>query len=199
MPAPQQAFDTAATSALGPYLAELNKWKAAYNLTAVRKPHEMVVRHILDSLTAIPYLRGSRILDAGTGAGLPGIPLAVCCADRQFTLLDSNGKKVRFVQHAVATMGLTNIDVVQARAETFQPGESFDCVISRAFCSLAEFVANSAHLLAPDGCLLAMKGRRPDAELAALPAGWTAVAVDPVTVPGLTGERHMVVLEATRA
>lgn len=176
------------------YLAELNKWNAAYNLTAVRNPADMVARHILDSLTVLPYLRGKRILDAGTGAGLPGIPLALSCPDRQFTLLDSNGKKVRFVQHAVATLRLHNVDVVQARAETLKPDAAYDCVVSRAFCSLADFVANSAHLLLPGGCLLAMKGRRPDAELATLPAGWRAAAVDPVAVPGLDGERHIVVL-----
>jgi 16S rRNA (guanine527-N7)-methyltransferase len=179
------------------YLAQLTKWNTAYNLTAVREPREMVVRHILDSLAAAPFLRGSRIIDVGTGAGLPGIPLALLYPDRQFTLLDSNGKKIRFVQHVTRELGLTNVLPVQARAEAYEPNHSFDTVISRAFTALADFVANSGHLVGAGGCLLAMKGKIPDAELAALPSDWRATRIDVLQVPGLDAERHAIVLELT--
>ena len=179
------------------YLAQLTKWNTAYNLTAVREPREMVVRHILDSLAAAPFLRGSRIIDVGTGAGLPGIPLALLYPDRQFTLLDSNGKKIRFVQHVTRELGLTNVLPVQARAEAYEPNHSFDTVISRAFTALADFVANSGHLVGAGGCLLAMKGKIPDAELAALPSDWRATRIEVLQVPGLDAERHAIVLEPT--
>jgi len=179
------------------YLAQLTKWNKAYNLTAVREPREMVVRHILDSLAAAPFLRGSRIIDVGTGAGLPGIPLALLYPDRQFTLLDSNGKKIRFVQHVTRELGLTNVLPVQARAEAYEPNHSFDTVISRAFTALADFVANSGHLVGAGGCLLAMKGKIPDAELAALPGDWRATRIEVLQVPGLDAERHAIVLEPT--
>jgi 16S rRNA (guanine527-N7)-methyltransferase len=177
------------------YLGELAKWNKAYNLTAVRDPQQMVVRHIFDSLTAAPLLRGTRILDAGTGAGLPGIPLALCYPDRQFTLLDSNGKKIRFVQHVAGELGLKNILPVQARVESYECEERFDTVISRAFTALADFVSNSGHLLKPAGCLLAMKGKLPQAELRALPPGWHATNIESVNVPGLDAERHIIALE----
>jgi 16S rRNA (guanine527-N7)-methyltransferase len=177
------------------YLGELAKWNKAYNLTAVRDPQQMVVRHIFDSLTAAPLLRGTRILDAGTGAGLPGIPLALCYPDRQFTLLDSNGKKIRFVQHVAGELGLKNIQPVQVRVESYECEERFDTVISRAFTALADFVSNSGHLLKPAGCLLAMKGKLPQAELRALPPGWHAANIESVNVPGLDAERHIIVLE----
>jgi 16S rRNA (guanine527-N7)-methyltransferase len=177
------------------YLGELAKWNKAYNLTAVRDPQQMVVRHIFDSLTAAPLLRGTRILDAGTGAGLPGIPLALCYPDRQFTLLDSNGKKIRFVQHVAGELGLKNIQPVQVRVESYECEERFDTVISRAFTALADFVFNSGHLLKPAGCLLAMKGKLPQAELRALPPGWHATNIESVNVPGLDAERHIIVLE----
>lgn len=179
------------------YLAQLTKWNTAYNLTAVREPREMVVRHILDSLAAAPFLRGSRIIDVGTGAGLPGIPLALLYPDRQFTLLDSNGKKIRFVQHVTRELGLTNVLPVQTRAEAYEPEHKFDTVISRAFTALADFVANSGHLVGAGGCLLAMKGKIPDAELAALPSDWRATRIDVLQVPGLDAERHAIVLEPT--
>ncbi len=178
------------------YLGELAKWNKAYNLTAVRDPQEMVVRHILDSLSAAPLLRGTRILDAGTGAGLPGIPLALCYPDRQFTLLDSNGKKIRFVQHVAGELGLTNILPVQVRVESYEIEERFDTIISRAFTVLADFVSNSGHLIKSDGCLLAMKGKLPQAELQALPHDWQATNIESVNVPGLAAERHIIVLEA---
>jgi 16S rRNA (guanine527-N7)-methyltransferase len=182
------------TDKLVTYLAELHKWNRAYNLTAVRDPDQMLTRHVFDSLIALPWVTGQRLADVGTGAGLPGIPLAVCHPDKVFTLIDSNGKKTRFVEHAVARLGLDNVMVVQARAESFAPTEPFDSVFSRAFASLAEFVTSCGGLLEPDGRLVAMKGRYPDAEIAALPAGWSVESAEPVTAPGQTGERHIVVL-----
>ena len=177
------------------YLRELNKWNRAYNLTAVRDPQEMVSRHLLDSLTAHPFLRGSRILDVGTGAGLPGIPLALANPDRRFFLLDSNGKKTRFVQHAIGVLGLDNVTVVQARVEQWETTDLFDTVISRAFSSLQEFVSNAGRFVARDGCLLAMKGKYPADEITALPNNWSATLTEKVTVPGLDAERHFVILE----
>ena len=181
------------------FLGELTKWNKAYNLTAVRDPQQMVIRHIFDSLVAAPLLRGKRILDAGTGAGLPGIPLALCYPDKQFTLLDSNGKKIRFVQHVVGELGLSNVVPVQARAESYVPDQLFDTVISRAFTALADFIANSGRLTNPGGCLLAMKGKIPDAELRALPEDWQATDIAALRVPGLQAERHIVVLEPISA
>ena len=180
------------------YLSELTKWNKAYNLTAVRDPRDMVVRHIFDSLSAAPWLRGTRIIDVGTGAGLPGIPLALCYPDRQFTLLDSNGKKVRFVQHVAGELGLTNVLPVQNRAESYEPEQPFDTVISRAFTALADFVSSSGRLIQSQGCLLAMKGKRPEAELQNLPTGWNATSVASINVPGLEAQRHIIVLESAQ-
>lgn len=177
------------------YLALLAKWNRAYNLTSIDDPEDMVVRHILDSLAARPWLAGTTVLDAGTGAGLPGIPLALVEPGRRFTLVDSVGKKIRFVEQAVGELGLANATPVQARLEQWQPATAFDTVICRAFASLAEFAAACGRFVAPGGRLVALKGRRPDAELAALPAPWRASAVDAVAVPGLDAERHVVVLE----
>ncbi len=180
------------------YLAELHKWNQAYNLTAVREPREMVPRHVFDSLSALPFVGGSRIVDIGTGAGLPGIPLALCFPHVQFTLLDANGKKTRFVQHAVNRLGLRNVTVVQARIEAFRPEPRFDAAISRAFASLQDFVAGCAHAVIPGGRLIAMKGRYPDAELAALATartGWQVSQSTSVAVPELDGERHILVLQ----
>ncbi len=180
------------------YLAELHKWNQTYNLTAVREPRQMVPRHIFDSLSALPFVSGARIADIGTGAGLPGIPLALCFPDIHFTLLDANGKKTRFVQHAVNSLGLQNVMVEQARIETFRPEPLFDAAISRAFASLQDFVAGCAHAVTPGGRLIAMKGRYPDAELAALATaqtGWQLSQSTSVVVPELAGERHILVLQ----
>ena len=176
-------------------LALLDKWNRAFNLTAVRDPHEMVARHILDSLSVKPFLSGASILDVGTGAGFPGLVLAVADPDRQFCLLDSGVKKVRFVRHAVAELGLGNVQVEHSRVEQYVPVIPFDTVVCRAFSSLAEFVSSCAALAAADGRLVAMKGRMPRDEIAALPSTWSVVQAEPVTVPGLSGERHIIVLE----
>ena len=176
------------------YLAELHKWNRAYNLTAVRDPLEMLPKHIFDSLTALPFAVGENIADAGTGAGLPGIPLALCYPQKRFTLLDSNGKKTRFVERVARQLQLTNVDVMQTRAEAYQPDALFDTVLCRAFTSLASFVERCAGMLAADGRLVAMKGRYPEDEVAELPSGWQVEHSEPVSVHGLDGERHIVVL-----
>jgi 16S rRNA (guanine527-N7)-methyltransferase len=177
------------------YLRELHKWNKAYNLTAVRNPAAMASRHILDALAMQPYLRGTRMLDVGTGAGLPGIPLALANPDNQFTLLDSNGKKIRFVQHVVGELGIDNVVPVQARVESWKAPGEFDTIVSRAFSSLADFINSSGRLLAPGGCLLAMKGKLPQEEIAALPAGWQVTGSFVIDVPGLDAERHALVLQ----
>lgn len=180
---------------LARYLRLLEKWNRAYNLTAVRESEAMVRLHVLDSLAARPWLAGSAVLDVGTGAGLPGLPLALVEPQRWFTLLDANGKKIRFVRHVLAELAPGNVGAEQARAEQFVPPDPFDTVISRAFASLAEFTTRCGGLVAAGGRLVAMKGRRPDRELEALPPGWRATAVEPVTVPGVDAARHIVVIE----
>lgn len=177
------------------YLRLLEKWNRAYNLTAVREPAQMVDLHILDSLTARPFLHGNTVLDVGSGAGLPGIPLALFEPQRSFTLLDSGGKKTRFMRHAVAELGLQNVDVVDARAEAFDAEAGFDTVICRAFNALRDFVLGCGRLAASGGRLVAMKGRLPDEELSVLPVGWIASSAEPVNIPGLDVRRHIIVLE----
>jgi 16S rRNA (guanine527-N7)-methyltransferase len=187
--------DTALTSAMVRYLALLQNWNRAYNLTSVTELDDMAVRHILDSVTARPYLSGGAILDAGTGAGLPGIPLAMLDPGWQFTLLDSVGKKMRFLHQAVAELGLPNISLAQARLESWQTADRFDTVICRAVTTLGDFAALCGRFLAPAGRLVAMKGRHPAAEIAAVALPWRVTGVHRVTVPGLDAERHIVVLE----
>lgn len=181
------------------YVALLSRWNRAFNLTSVRDPDQMVTRHLLDSLAALPWLRGSRIVDVGTGAGLPGIPLAIANPERQFVLLDSNGKKTRFVTQAVADLGLANVRVARSRAEQYRADPGFDCAISRAFASVGELVTQAGQLCVPGGRILAMKGVYPMAELDNVPPGFELVEVAPLQVPGLEGDRHMVVLECGSA
>lgn len=178
--------------ALVDYLALLHRWNRAFNLSAVREPREMVTRHLLDSLTPLPYLEGEQLLDVGTGAGLPGIPLALCRPDLQVTLLDTNSKKVRFLRQAVAELPLSNVSVVGTRVEQWHPEQRFDTIIARAYARMDGFVADSLHLLAPGGQFLAMKGRfDADAETAALPQEWQ-YTVNPLHVPGLDATRTLV-------
>ena len=172
----------------------LAKWNAAYNLTAVRDPEEMVTRHLLDSLVLLPYVQGPRVLDIGTGPGLPGIPLAVARPDCAFTLLDANAKKTRFVTQAVGELGLKNVEVVQTRVENYRPVEKFDTLVARAFSSIADMLKNAQHLCAPGGRFLALKGVYPEAELAAIPAGYAVSEVVALKVPGLEAARHLAII-----
>lgn len=177
------------------YLGELVLWNKAYNLTAVREPAEMVTRHLLDSLVVLPHVEG-RVVDVGTGAGLPGIPLALANPALHVTLLDSNGKKARFLRHAQRTLPLTNVEVVEARAEAFVPPALFDTVISRAFAALPDFLAATARLGAKNGRWLAMKGKLDAQELAEVPPGFRVEQEVQLKVPGLDEERHLII--ATR-
>lgn len=172
------------------YVGLLAKWNAAYNLTAVRDPEQMVVKHVLDSLSILPHVPDGTLIDVGTGGGLPGFVLAVVKPGLKVTLLDSNGKKVRFLRQAIADLGVTNALAVQSRVEAFE--ERFDVVTSRAFATLADMVNGSEQLLAEQGEFLAMKGLRPDEEIAALPAGFVVRDVTPLRVPFLNEERHLV-------
>ncbi|HSC48592.1 MAG TPA: 16S rRNA (guanine(527)-N(7))-methyltransferase RsmG [Gammaproteobacteria bacterium] len=173
----------------------LQKWNRAYNLTAVRDPEEMLVKHVLDSLAVLPYVVHGPVLDVGTGAGLPGIPLAVAQPDMQFTLLDGNGKKARFVTHAAGALGLANVTAVQSRVEDYRPESGFATVLSRAFASLGDFLRLAGHAAAPGGRLLAMKGAHPEQELADIPAGYKLLGVHTLEVPGLKAERCVVEIE----
>jgi 16S rRNA (guanine527-N7)-methyltransferase len=179
---------------LAAYLALLVRWNATYNLTAVRDPVEMIPRHVLDSLAVAPWLAGPRIVDVGTGAGLPGIPLALLRPGDSFTLVDSAGKRTRFLRHAVARLGLDNVEIVDARVQDYDGGSGFDTVVSRAFAAVADFVAAAGHLRRPGGHLLAMKGALPADELRVLPTGWRIEAIGRLAVPGLKAERHAVLL-----
>jgi 16S rRNA (guanine527-N7)-methyltransferase len=172
----------------------LEKGNAAFNLTAIRDRPGMLQKHVLDSLTLQPYLCGERIADVGTGAGYPGLPLAVMNPARRFTLIEGTGKKARFVAATIDDLKLDNVEILHERAEKFRPLRLFDNVLARALSSLADFTANAGHLCAPTGRLFAMKGKRPDSEIAALPKAFRVVAVHRVRVPGLDDERHIVEL-----
>ena len=176
------------------YAAFLEKWNRTYSLTALRDPKLAVSHHLLDSLAIMPYVSASTLLDVGSGGGQPGIPLAIARPDLAVTLLDSNGKKTAFLQQAVIELGLKNVQVVTARVEEFKPVAPFAAITSRAFAELADFVGLTRHLLAPGGEWLAMKGQRPVAEMNKLPAGVSVTAVHRLLVPGVDGERHLVVM-----
>jgi 16S rRNA (guanine527-N7)-methyltransferase len=179
------------------YLAMLVKWNKAFNLTAVRTPAEMVSRHLLDSLAVVPHLHGQCIIDVGSGAGLPGIPLALAFPQREFVLLDSNSKKTRFLTQLRAELGLANLSVVHSRVEDYRPSPGFDCVISRAYASIADILSSSGHLLIEGGEFLAMKGGLPEQELMALPPGWRLLEQLRLQVPGLEQEqRHLLRIAA---
>lgn len=177
------------------YLALLEKWNQVYNLTAIRDVGKMVSGHLLDCLSVVPYLTGSRMLDAGSGAGFPGIPVAVARPDIQVALLDSNQKKAAFLRQAVADLQLKNATVVCERVEAWHAGEKFDFIISRAFAEIAEFIALTKHLLAPRGVFAAMKGVYPFEEIERLPPEFRVRQARAVSVPGLEGERHLVLIE----
>lgn len=181
------------------YLALIEKWNKAYNLTAVREPQKMLTHHLLDSLAVLPHLRGPRVLDVGTGAGLPGIPLALARPDWQFTLLDSNHKKTTFLRQAVIELQLGNVEVACDRVEAWAAPQPFNTVVSRAFSDVAEFIALAGRLCAKDGVVIAMKGVYPHEELAQLPQAFRLCGVVPLQVPGLGAERHAALLQPAEA
>ncbi|MCL6712748.1 16S rRNA (guanine(527)-N(7))-methyltransferase RsmG [Pseudomonas sp. R2.Fl] len=181
------------------YLALLHRWNRTYNLTAIRDPAEMVTRHLLDSLAMHAHVAEGSLADLGTGPGLPGIPLAITHPGLRVTLVESNGKKARFMREAVRQLGLANARVAESRAEALGEPAAYDNLTARAMDTLAGIIAVGGHLLKPGGALLAMKGVRPDEEIAALPPGWRAEAIHPLRVPGLVGERHLVVVRKTGA
>ncbi len=174
------------------YLALLAKWNKAYNLTAIRDEVQMVTRHLLDSLAISGHITGERLIDVGSGAGLPGVPLAIVFPHREFLLVDSNGKKTRFLFQVKTALRLDNMEVCQARVETLQVSRPFDTVLSRAFASLPDMIRDCRHLLAPEGRLLAMKGAYPTQELESVGKTGASVAVHSITVPGLDEQRHLV-------
>jgi 16S rRNA (guanine527-N7)-methyltransferase len=180
------------------YLALIRKWNQVHNLTAVREPEAMLVRHLLDSLAILPHVAGPRIADVGSGAGLPGIPLALARPEWRVTLVETNHKKTAFLQQARIELDLKNVEVMTERVENFHPVDGFDVVISRAFSDLADFAGLAGHLCAPGnggGRLVAMKGVYPHEELAQLPAQFMVEKILPVTVPGLEAERHLVLIK----
>lgn len=178
------------------YVRLLHKWNKAYNLTSVRHPDEMVVKHILDSLVVSPHLKGQQFIDVGTGPGLPGIPLAIANPDKQFTLLDSLGKRIRFIRQVLHELGLTNVTPVQSRVEDFTPEHGFDAVLSRAFASMSDMVSWCHHLPHAQGCFYALKGQVDQQEIDALPTDCSVTDIKALKVPGLEGARHLVILRA---
>ncbi|MDX1554831.1 MAG: 16S rRNA (guanine(527)-N(7))-methyltransferase RsmG [Xanthomonadales bacterium] len=187
------ADDVARIGRIEAHLEELQRWNRAYNLTSIDDPSEMAIRHVLDSLVVAPWVHG-RVLDVGSGAGFPGIPLAIMDTELDVTLLDRTAKKVRFLSHVARHLELPNVEAVHARVEDYSALAPFDVVISRAFAALEDYAAMTRHLLGPRSRLLAMKGKRPEAELAGLP-GWVGVeAVEKLAVPGLHEDRHLVIM-----
>jgi 16S rRNA (guanine527-N7)-methyltransferase len=186
------ATDSASQERLLAYLELMIKWNRAYNLTAVREPQQMVTRHLLDSLAIAPFVHGQRLIDVGTGGGLPGVPLSILFPERECHLLDSNGKKTRFLFQVKTALGLDNMTVHQARVESFKSESPFDAVLSRAFASLQDMVDGCHHLLAPKGHFLAMKGAHPGEEIIAVEDRCQLEAVHSLVVPGLGEQRHLV-------
>lgn len=175
------------------YLELMQKWNKAYNLTAIRDPQQMLVRHLLDSLAVVPYIRSTELIDVGSGGGLPGIPVSILLPQQTITTLDSNSKKTRFQNQVRIELGLTNLEVIHGRVEALE-NRHFRQVISRAFASINDMVRLSQALLAEKGVFLAMKGRYPDAELAELPSQYCLQQSYELHVPGLAEERHLLVL-----
>jgi 16S rRNA (guanine527-N7)-methyltransferase len=174
------------------YLNLLVRWNAAYNLTAVREPEQMVTRHLLDSLAVLPLVQGMSLADLGSGAGLPGVPLAVALPDIQVTLVDSNGKKARFLREVARALPLPNVRVAQMRAQDLRG--SFDCITARALAGLPEMLEWGGHLLAPQGIWLALKGKADETRSLQVPAGFHIEAVHRLDVPGLDAERHVIAI-----
>ena len=175
-------------------LDELERWNRTYNLTAITKREDMVTHHLLDSLAVSPELQGTTIADVGTGAGFPGLPLAVLNPERRFTLIDSAGKKIRFVSHVAHALGLTNVEALHVRVESLRPEKPFDTVVTRAFAPLPEMLEKVAPLCGPATHVLAMKGKWPREEIAAIPVGWRVVSSRDLAVPGLKESRCAILL-----
>jgi 16S rRNA (guanine527-N7)-methyltransferase len=191
----EQTYPDGTAEKLAGLLSELEKWNRRINLTAIRDPKDMVAGHILDSLVARPLLEGESVLDVGTGPGFPGLPLAISEPDRQFTLLDSNNKKIMFVQHVAGLLGLGNVTAVKGRGEDYDPGQRFDTVIARALATLPRLMDIAGHHVGEDGVFVALKGRYPAEELAQMSGTPWDHAVTELVVPGLEkGSRHAVLL-----
>ena len=189
------ALSSQEQAALMAYLELLQKWNKAYNLTAIRDPEAMVSLHLLDSLALVPFVReGGSIIDVGTGPGLPGIILAIMYPEKPFTLLDSNGKKTRFLFQVKTALSLDNVTIVNERVEAYHPEQAFDMITSRAFASLADMVHWCQHLRTDRGCFLAMKGQYPEAEIAELEGRFVVTQAHKLCVPGVDGERHVLQL-----
>jgi 16S rRNA (guanine527-N7)-methyltransferase len=192
------SLDPGAVDRLERLLDELSRWNEAYNLTAIVDRPRMITHHLLDSLSVHAEVRGHAVADVGTGAGFPGLPLAIAAPDRRYTLVDSNNKKVRFVGHACRTLGLSNVDAVHGRVENLRGFQPFDTVVARAFAALPEILAKVAPLCGPLTRVLAMKGRCPDDEIAAVPPEWRICEARALEVPGLDEARTLVIIERDR-
>ena len=191
--------DDSAQSALLAYLALLEKWNRTHNLTAILDPERMITHHLLDSLAVLPHLPskpGLRVADVGSGAGLPGIPFAICRRAWRLTLIEANRKKGAFLRQAAIELALENVEVVSERVESYRPAQPFDVAISRALSSLASFAAQARHLVAPCGRLAAMKGAYPREEIEALPSGVRFVDALPLEIPGMDARRHLIFMES---
>lgn len=180
------------------YLLLLEKWGQVYNLTSIRDPNQMIPKHILDSFSIGPYLRGTRVLDVGTGAGLPGIPLALTHPNCHFTLLDSNGKKTRFLTHVMQKLAISNIDIIQTRVEQFQANICFDSIVTRAFTSLTDFLHKTKHLACQKGIFLSMKGQYPSEEINQLDKTFSVTSINPIHINGLNEKRHVIVIKLNK-
>jgi 16S rRNA (guanine527-N7)-methyltransferase len=187
------ALEAPAAQALLRLLDELERWNRAYNLTAISARDQMLTHHLLDSLSVAPFVQGNTLADVGTGAGFPGLPLALIAPQRRCVLVDSNGKKQRFVAHAARTLGLANVEARHARVEEVRPAQPFDTVVARACAALPQLLEWVLPLCGPHTRVLAMKGRRPDPELAAVAPPWVIEQVLPLQVPGLNEERHLII------
>ncbi|WP_299809892.1 16S rRNA (guanine(527)-N(7))-methyltransferase RsmG [uncultured Shewanella sp.] len=173
------------------FVGMLNKWNKAFNLTSVRDPEQMLIRHIMDSLVVSPHLKGSRFIDVGTGPGLPGIPLAILNPDKEFVLLDSLGKRIRFQKQVQFELGIKNISSIESRVEAYQPEDLFDGVLSRAFASIQDMLHWCQHLPKADGCFYALKGQLSEEEMSQMPVGFVVTDIIELKVPKLDEQRHL--------
>ncbi|MEN9916455.1 MAG: ribosomal small subunit methyltransferase [Pseudomonadota bacterium] len=190
----QLHIDDVTSKKLIEYVLLLHKWNQIYNLTSVRDPLQMLSKHILDSLAISPYLQGPRILDVGSGAGLPGLPLALTHPQYRFALLDSNGKKTRFLTHVMQTLMINNVEIISSRVEKYSPTNCFNCIVSRAFSQLNEFLHKTKHLCCKDGVFLAMKGKYPSEEINALGTDFKLIDTQALQIAGLEQKRHVLII-----